>query len=170
MEKNKITKIAVFDFDGTLVDTPLPEAGKAIYEQKTGREWPHKGWWGRAESLDHEIFDMPLIEQTMVFYNEFFAKPDTLTVMMTGRMQQLSSFVEIILLKHGLMFDRYVYNRGGATIDSKIKSLNDLLLEFKNVNTITILEDRDEHIPVFKAWGACQQLSFEIVHIQPVVS
>ena len=30
----KITKLAIFDFDGTLVDTPLPETGKELYQEK----------------------------------------------------------------------------------------------------------------------------------------
>jgi hypothetical protein len=37
------------------VDTELPESGKQIYLDKTGKEWPHIGWWGKAESLDIEI-------------------------------------------------------------------------------------------------------------------
>jgi phosphoserine phosphatase len=36
----KITKLAVFDFDGTLVDTPLPENGRKEYKAKTGQDWP----------------------------------------------------------------------------------------------------------------------------------
>jgi hypothetical protein len=37
------------------LDTELPESGKQIYLDKTGKEWPHIGW-GKAESLDIEIF------------------------------------------------------------------------------------------------------------------
>jgi hypothetical protein len=30
------------------VDTELPESGKQIYLDKTGKEWPHIiGWWGK---------------------------------------------------------------------------------------------------------------------------
>ena len=32
----KITKLAIFDFDGTLVDTPLPDTGRQQYQDKTG--------------------------------------------------------------------------------------------------------------------------------------
>jgi hypothetical protein len=35
------------------VDTELPESGKQIYLDKTGKEWPHIGC--KAESLDIEI-------------------------------------------------------------------------------------------------------------------
>jgi len=36
-----ITKLAVFDFDGTLIMTPLPDTGRQQYREKTGKEWPH---------------------------------------------------------------------------------------------------------------------------------
>ena len=55
--KNK-TKLSVFDFDGTLIATPLPDSGKIAYEEKTGKTWPHKGWWGQADSLDMNVFDI----------------------------------------------------------------------------------------------------------------
>ena len=46
-----IEELHVYDFDGTLVDTPVPERGMAEFEEATGTPWPHRGWWGRAESL-----------------------------------------------------------------------------------------------------------------------
>ncbi len=37
----KITKLSIFDFDGTLIMSPLPDTGKIEYEKKTGHPWPH---------------------------------------------------------------------------------------------------------------------------------
>ena len=51
-------KLISFDFDDTLVKTPLPEEGKIVWKEKTGTDWPHRGWWSKPESLDMEIFDM----------------------------------------------------------------------------------------------------------------
>ena len=33
--REAIKRIAVFDFDGTLVDSPIPEIGKEVYNAKT---------------------------------------------------------------------------------------------------------------------------------------
>lgn len=153
LEKQLITKISVFDFDGTLVDSPLPEYGRKEYEEKTGNEWPHKGWWGREESLDTAIFDIPTIQSVKKTYDEEKNNPNTLMVMLTGRIGKLSNQVESILSSKGFIFDKYIYNNGGSTIDSKINSLNELLNEYPNVTYVLLNDDRLEHIPSFKAWG-----------------
>ena len=36
---SNIERIAFFDFDGTLVNSPEPEEGKIIYKQKTGKDY-----------------------------------------------------------------------------------------------------------------------------------
>lgn len=162
LEKLGITKIDVFDFDGTLINTPLPDDGKETYKEKTGKEWPHKGWWSKEESLDMNIFDMPIIDSVIKAHQKEHGRPDTLMVMMTGRLPHLSNEVEKILKSKGLLFDKHIYNMGGATIDSKIKSLEKLLVEFPNVVDIEMWDDRREHIPSFEAWGKKQKESGRI--------
>jgi len=132
MEKDmgKITKLAVFDFDGTLVDTPLPEFGKQEYKKKTGEEWPHTGWWGQSLSLNHKIFDMP-----------------TVPMVMSG------AYVKYILDDKGLTFDEYHYNRGGSTEVAKLKTLEELLFRYSDVQVVEMWDDRDEHLPIFQEWG-----------------
>lgn len=148
-----ITKLSIFDFDGTLVDTPLPDKGRIEYEEKTGKKWPYEGWWGRKESLDTTIFDMSLVDVTMTAYKEELSTPNTLMVMMTGRMSKLSGEVKHILDTKNLSFDKYLFNRGGGTLEAKIKSLDALLVEFPNVKTVEMWDDRIPHIPEFQKWG-----------------
>lgn len=147
--KKKITKIAVFDFDGTLVSTELPITGKEIWLEKTGKEWPHQGWWGKAESLDTEVFETPLVEMVKEAYDTMKLEDETLMVMLTGRMIKLSTHVEKILEEHGLEFDEYHYNKGGATEVAKMKTMDMLLDKFPDVNEIVLWDDRIEHIPIF---------------------
>ena len=47
-----VVELQVYDFDGTLVNTPVPEVGMAQYLEATGVPWPFQGWWGRKESLE----------------------------------------------------------------------------------------------------------------------
>jgi hypothetical protein len=162
-----IKKIAVFDFDGTLVDTPTPDRGRIEYKEATGEKWPHKGWWGRPETLDMKTFQMPLIPNVIADYRREREESNTLVVMLTGRIQRLSTEVEKILATHGLRFDGYFYNNGGSTLDFKIDVLENLLKEYPNIQSIAMWDDRLEHIPAFKAWGAAHpHLEFDITVVE----
>lgn len=149
----KVTRLAVFDFDGTLVDTPLPDTGRGEYEQKTGKPWPHHGWWGREDSLDHTIFDIPVIPSVIADYEKQKEDPNTAVIMLTGRMQKLADKVINILDKHELEFDGHYFNRGGSTDEAKIKTMEKILDEYPNIQEIEMWDDRLEHIPTFEKWG-----------------
>jgi hypothetical protein len=151
--EDTITRIAVFDFDGTLVNTPMPDTGKAEYKEKTGNDWPYMGWWGRGESLDMDIFDMPTIPSVKAAYEQERQNPNTLVVMLTGRLPKHHDLVKKILDSKGFRFDVYEYNNGGQTLQSKIKSMTELLNQYPNVKSLSMWDDRLEHIDAFKAWG-----------------
>lgn len=152
-----ITTIDVWDFDGTLINSPVPETGIPEYEKITGKKWPHKGWWSKPESLDMSIFEMAPIPGVISAYREAKKDPNTLNVMMTGRLPKLQSEVENILNLNNLKFDLYLYNNGGSTLQFKIDMLNELLTEYLKVNTVNQWDDRLEHIPAFQAWGNQQK-------------
>jgi hypothetical protein len=158
-----ITRIVVFDFDGTLVNSPLPENGRLEYKEKTGQDWPYQGWWGRPESLDTNIFDIDTIPSVISAYRKERSNLNTLLVMLTGRIKKLSTQVEAILNLNGLKFDVYEYNNGGSTLTSKINTLDNLLKVYPNVKSLSMFDDRVEHIDAFKAWGAAHDnINFDI--------
>lgn len=167
LSEDNIIRICVWDFDGTLVDSPVPDIGRDVYHQKTGQPWPHKGWWGKEDSLNMDIFDMPPMESVIADYRIERAKPNTLMVMLTGRIPKLAKAVENILKAHNLTFDKYIYNNGGSTIVSKIASLDKLMQEYPNVKSVAMWEDRGEHIEAFKAWGAAQEgVEFNLTFVE----
>lgn len=149
MEKKKITKIAIYDFDGTLFATPLPEEGKPVWLAKTGAEWPHKGWWSKRESLDMKVFDIPLIDEAHKSYLEYADKEDVLKIMMTGRITPLGEQVKDIIHTNGLKFDRYEFCDGHDTLTFKLKKLRELREEFPDVKEFVMLDDREPHIAEF---------------------
>lgn len=149
----KFTKLSVFDFDGTLIDTPLPEEGKKIYKEKTGKDWPHAGWWGQPMSLDMQVFEMPTITNVINDYKKETKNPDTMIVMVTGRMVKLTDLVKDILNRHGLKFHEYHFNRGGSTESAKKKTFDQILTQHPSIKEVSIYDDREEHIPIFQAWG-----------------
>lgn len=158
MEKMR-TKLSIFDFDGTLIDTPMPDMGRILYKQKTGNVWPYEGWWGRHESLDMDVFDMETIKDVEDDYKREKNNDDTIIVMLTGRMIKLSDYVKKILDSKGFEFDEYCYNRGGSTDVEKMRTMEVLLDKYPNVVDLEMWDDRLEHIPIFEQWGKNQCLS-----------
>jgi hypothetical protein len=169
MEKFK--RLAVFDMDGTLIDTPTKETGVITYKEKTGQEWPHQGWWGRGETLDMDIFDMEMVPSVREAYEIERAKPDTMVIMLTGRIPRLRHLVEAILNKFDFKFDSYNYNMGGPTDVSKIKTITEILDKHKSIAEVKMWDDRTDHIQIFNDWGRQQIKSGRLqdFHIEHVI-
>lgn len=141
-----ITTLSFYDFDGTLMDTPLPDSGKETWLEKTGEEYPHIGWWSRAESLDPEVFDIKPFPSVLNQLNDDNAKADTYTVMLTSRMSKLQPQVEILLNKYDITFDDLSLKSGGGEKDERIKQY---LQKFPDVTTINVYDDRDKEMKIF---------------------
>ena len=152
-QPDNITKIAIFDFDGTLMKTPHPDTGKIEWEEKTGKDYPHRGWWSKRESLDTNIFDINPINDTVLEYLAEYEDPNTLVIMLTGRLPNQADQVEGILNSQGIIFDEYHYKDNGDTLSSKFSTLHSLLNRYPNVNFIEIYEDRESHARSFAEWG-----------------
>lgn len=150
---NDIKKISIFDFDGTLVDSPKPEDGIPIWEEVNGYEYPFKTWWDRVESLDQEVFDIDTIESTIYDYNEEYGNEDTLVIMLTGRLSKLKNTVKKILYSKGLVFDEYHFKDIDNTLLSKVNKIEELLHRYPNVEEIEMWEDRKHHAKAFEIWG-----------------
>jgi hypothetical protein len=153
LEKSKITHLAIFDYDGTTMDTLNPDKGKPIYKEKTGQEWSFNGWWGRPESLDNDIFDFKPKPEVKSAYNKVASDDTILKVSLTGRRKNLAHLVEAILDANGYKFDRYLYNYGSDTLSNKLEQMGNLLKEFPNVKYVSMWDDRNEHVSTFKQWG-----------------
>lgn len=158
-------RIVIMDFDGTLIDTETPEKGKDVWLSNTGEVWPHKGWWGRPESLNMDVFDCKPISKVREVYHQEKDNDTTLMVMMTGRIKKLQKEVKKILDTNNLHFNTYYYNDFGTTIEFKINKLNYLLKQHPGLESMSIWEDRVEHAEIFKNWGSKQKDILVDVHI-----
>jgi hypothetical protein len=147
-----ITKISIFDFDGTLARSPEEKAGREQWEKVKGVPYPNKGWWSKRESLDTEVFDIEMIQTTVDDYFKEVSNENTLTIMMTGRMKNQADQVKAILDANLLPFDRYEFKKYGRTIEDKTYKIGKLLEEFPEVVEFEMWEDRPEHIVDFTAW------------------
>ena len=160
--EDNITKISIFDFDGTLMATPEPETGMKIYKEKTGKDWPFQGWWGRNESLDMDIFDIKPIPSVIVDYNKERVKPNTRVIMMTGRTPKNADYVEKILNKYNITFDEYIYKKASDTLSFKINNLEEMLKSYPKLKEIEIWEDRVLHSKAFEEWGADKSIKMVV--------
>lgn len=145
---NKI--IAIFDFDATLFDTPLPtKENREILRLFKGYDKP--GWWGRAESMDTDVFEInpnPWIKERYLFHK---SKEHTL-FLLTGRIQKLKDTVEKLTDTHGFDFDDKYFADGRKTIIFKEDIIRKLVKEH-NPSEVYFYDDRTEHIPTFRKIG-----------------
>jgi len=151
-----ITKLFVYDYDGTLINTPLPEDGKPMWEKFHGKEYPHVGWWSKIESMDMDVFEMVTLPEALGFYKISKAMDDAANIMMTGRRETtvLMDRCKEILDSHGFEFDQYRYNYGGETCENKISQLTKVLVANPNIVEVTLYDDRLSHEQTFRDWGA----------------
>jgi len=173
MNVNEITKVSVFDFDGTLIDTAMPDEGKRIWKEKTGEDYPHKGWWSKRESLDLNVFPNDAFPDMASEFRKAKSEPNTFVALCTGRITPLTSQVKAVLNKHGFQFDDVVltgdnrFNAGANnTLRFKINYLNSLQKQFPNLKEIEFWDDRDEHHDTFIAWSRLQSITVHIHHIK----
>lgn len=151
MEKRKL---CIWDFDATLVLTPMdtPE-NREKWSNYHGKPYPYLGWWGRDESMDTNIWEMPVVQEVFNDYQKEVKNPENLMVLLTGRQKKQESIVRNIVNKRGYYFDYYLFNTGGRTLNNKINHLNNLLSKYPNIREVELWDDRVEHFESFELWG-----------------
>ena len=104
-------------------------------------------------SLDMQVFDIPTIPSVIRDYKKEDQDPNTMVVMVTGRMVKLTDLVKDILDRHGLKFHECHFNRGDSTESAKKKTFDQILQQHPSIKEVELWDDRIEHIPIFQAWG-----------------
>lgn len=168
-------KLVCFDFDGTLCHTPEQHSGEKIFREKTGIEWPYNGWWGKPESINPDIFHIPVNTWVYQRYLEAVSDPTTHVILATGRLEKPNGMrdnIERILNSHNLSFDicesmnvieigsprRKVFrngvylNTGGDTFIFKTRLFEELMDEI-GVDELIMYDDRHEHLIKFSDWA-----------------
>jgi hypothetical protein len=149
-------KLCVMDFDGCLMNTPSPEEGKPMWSEKKGIPYPYAGWWGRAESLDTEVFDIKPFPNIHMQLKKDVVNPNAHVIILTSRLEKLRPQVEEILSNNGIVVDDVVLKRGNETkgdvILSYLKRMPDLIKidiyddfaggEEKKIREFTDIKDR----------------------------
>jgi len=160
-------RLISFDFDDTICHTPKPEEGQKIWKEKTGTDWPFGGWWGRPESIDPEIFYVPLNQWVYKKYLEAVSDPDNYVILATGRLRKKTGMLEnvmSILNQHNLSFDEVHLNWGGDTYNFKTKLFEEKIEEL-GVHEFILFDDRHEHLIKFEEWAADHHVDVKVVDV-----
>lgn len=187
--KSALTALHIFDFDSTLVRTLLPEEGAAAYLASSGSPWPHKGWWGREESLGLHVMPFPtpvsrIVTTVFSEYEEIARNSSTAAaVVVTGRLKKLRPAVLRVLRDAAVVHcgedfvgeDAVFTNPGGPTLEFKCGLMKQFLREgpaaVRKVKEVHIWEDRQEHATHFQGALAVElERDFQVethVHFVP---
>lgn len=161
-------RLISFDFDDTLCHTPTPEVGKKIYFEKTGKVWPYQGWWGRSDSIDMNIFDIPLNTWVYQRYLNACSNPEeNFIILATGRLKKSPGMLENvkkILNFHNLSFDEIHLNWGGDTFRFKTMLFESLINKL-GVDEFIMYDDRAEHLNKFEEWASELKIHTTIVDV-----
>lgn len=172
-------RLLIYDFDGTLFESPDRKKGSILYHKATGNYWPYRGWWGRIESLITPVIPDPIPESLWVKevvgrYREDIKDKNAFVVLMTGRPYKIRHRVKEILNSQNIIFHREYYRgmpgqKGRDTLDIKINIMEKKLFH-DNLKSVEIFEDRTEHLNAFmtkaKLWKSLMANNLEkiVVH------
>ena len=164
----KITKLFIFDFDGTLTIPPGPVEGKRLYEQETGRKWPHKGWLGWPESLLPPMRVLP--GPTLAEFRNHVNRADSYTIVLTGRVENTKVGVMKVLENFQIFPDKVYFKpdiTDESTADFKQRMVKQLLAkDFPNVTLVKFWDDMPENLWAMN-WlsqnAAVNHIQFEVI-------
>jgi cellobiose-specific phosphotransferase system component IIB len=156
-----IKRLVAFDMDGTLMDTPMPDAGKQLWASKKGTPYPYVGWWGRPESLDLSVFDIKPFPSVMKQLEKEISTPDTYVIILTSRMEKLRPQVQAILDKNNIHVDSLDMKKSEKTKGEKILEYVKHLPELEE---ISVYDDREGDILSYKGIRSLlpQEITFNI--------
>ena len=145
--------LVVFDFDGTIFRSPDKQSGEQAYRRATGKDWPHKGWWGRTESLMPPV--VPLrpdpswyLDDVVRAHKRHSGDPHSRVVLMTGRHAGFKQRVLELLDNAGIHFDdAFFQGQSGGTFENKANNIARLLAD--GYSSVEVYEDRTEHAAMF---------------------
>ena len=150
----KVTELYVFDFDGTLFETPDPVAGRQFYEKTTGQRWPHKGWLSWPESLLPPLKIKP--GPSLADYRQHCGRAGSRTVVLTARVTRTGRAVHSVLDDHQLCPDRVILKPGDSrqsTPEFKVDSVRALMRQFPDIVKVKVWDDRDDNLEAMRRFS-----------------
>lgn len=166
-----VTELFVYDFDGTLFDSPDCVAGMQDYETATGHRWPYKGWWSVVESLLPPLKVKP--GPALASFRAHCGRSGSCTVILTARIQSTVVGVEHVLTNYSIHPDMLIL-KPNNTSECKSKSpefkvdyLNKLLDRFPDTRLVKFWEDNADNLKALEHFAKNHNkgVKFDIIDI-----
>lgn len=125
------------------------------------------------DSLTHEHFRQFIrTGPAMQRFVESVRSEETITLLLTGRDSRFKVVITELLMEHEIRPHRSYFKPvgyDGQTLDYKLITLQELANEFLHAHTMTIFEDREEHVERFREldWQIRSDLHVDVVHVFP---
>ena len=139
INRTGVKVLNVYDFDKTLFFTDDAESGKSKYEKALGTTYPHKGWFGKEESLSDEL-EIQKNNQMEAIFNVLKDEPNSISVLISNRIVKLQDRLETFLKDRDFVFDEILLKKGSQT---KVQRLEDVWERNQDVEKINIFDDLD---------------------------
>jgi len=157
--EDKKTVLKIFDFDGTIFNSPLPN--KKIWDRKIyGKLWSDfsmggYGWFQNTLTLDDKYVQGVTFNKVVVDeVNKSMTEPDSVTVLLTGRTDAFTGQIKKLVDDAGMEFEEYGLKPRSdfnpeLTFGFKTRYINELIAKYNPVK-IEMWEDRPKHAQRFK--------------------
>lgn len=141
-----------FDFDGSLIDSALPDPGKKIWSEFYGKPYPHIGWWSKPESLDTKVFKCEPREVAYNAYLDYEELLDTYNYILTSRIPKLKQELAEVLSINGIIMDDILCAKDNLTKGQRIlEVIATHTNKGETVAMINVWEDRNKEIVTIEA-------------------
>lgn len=137
-------KIRFFDFDGCLFNTPLPDVGKELWHKRHGEVYPHKGWWGRVESMCLDTFDIKPVESTLNIFNDG-KDNQTIDYVLTSRLPKFTDIIKELLKRNNIDIKHVMTKNKYEKGERILQTINELKTVY-NITDVYFYDDRDKEI------------------------
>jgi hypothetical protein len=166
------TVINIFDFDGTIFNSPNPSRelwdnkmyGKLMSTPKQGGY----GWYQNTLTLeDKYIVNSTFNEDVLSDIRKSMESPNTITVLLTGRTTAYSNIVQAIVMRAGLEFDEFGFKPLGervTTFNFKTDFIKELVEKY-DASEVNLWDDRIKHVIRFREWLDLSDINGEVHHI-----
>lgn len=134
-----ITKLAVFDFDGTLSDSPKPEIGIPKWEEIKGVKFTHDDWWGRPESLNTAVFDIKMFNNVVNILKREQNTRGSEVIILSSRVEKLRPYIINILKKNKITVKYLDLKKDERSKGDKIL---DFISKMPTLKRIDVYDDR----------------------------
>lgn len=164
--------INIFDFDGTIFNSPNPSRdiwdsktfGKLMSSPKQGGY----GWYQNTLTLDDKyIVNSTFNEDVLSEVRKSMAEPDSITVLLTGRTTDYSDMVQAIVMREGLEFDEFGFKPTGervTTFNFKTDFIENLVDAYDGIE-VNLWDDRIKHVNRFREWMEYKGIPGKVHHI-----